>query len=180
MYIPLLLFIQHWFNFITSAIIKSHNWIQVNILYKQTCSQGLHQRNLMIFGTFRNDIRTVVSAIFFILHWPQCIYLVNIPEPVQHKVYALALPFDLRCESGTLFFYITRKFCILKELGVVYYKYQTKPSSKIICGFLAALFRHNKDKFKCVSTEQSTKVPIKCSIFFLNAAWFYWVQILLM
>ena len=28
-------------------------------------------------------------------------YLVNIPEPVQYKIYALALPFDLRCESGT-------------------------------------------------------------------------------
>jgi len=27
-------------------------------------------------------------------------YLVNIPEPVQYKIYALALPYDLRCESG--------------------------------------------------------------------------------
>ena len=25
----------------------------------------------------------------------------NIPEPVQYKIYTLALPFDLRCESGT-------------------------------------------------------------------------------
>jgi len=32
----------------------------------------------------------------------QCVYFVNIPEPVQYKIYALALPFDLRCESGTL------------------------------------------------------------------------------
>ena len=32
----------------------------------------------------------------------QCVYLVNIPEPVQYKIYALALSFDLRCESGTL------------------------------------------------------------------------------
>ena len=30
----------------------------------------------------------------------QCVYLVNIPEPVQYKIYAPALPFDLRCESG--------------------------------------------------------------------------------
>ena len=30
-----------------------------------------------------------------------CIYLVKIPEPVQYKIYALALSFDLRCESGT-------------------------------------------------------------------------------
>ena len=37
-YIPLLLFIQHQFNFITSAIIKSHNRIQANVLCKQTCS----------------------------------------------------------------------------------------------------------------------------------------------
>jgi len=49
----------------------------------------------------------VVSAIFFILHWPQCVYLVNIPEPVQYKIYVLALPFDLRCESGTCYTYIT-------------------------------------------------------------------------
>ena len=34
-------------------------------------------------------------------HLPQCVYLVTIPEPVQYKIYALALPFDLRCESGT-------------------------------------------------------------------------------
>ena len=32
----------------------------------------------------------------------QCIYLVNIPEPVQHHIYAMAFPFDLRCESVTL------------------------------------------------------------------------------
>jgi len=30
-----------------------------------------------------------------------CVYLVNIPAPVQYKIYALALPFDLRCESDT-------------------------------------------------------------------------------
>ena len=29
------------------------------------------------------------------------VYLVNIPEPVQYVIYALAEPFDLRCESGT-------------------------------------------------------------------------------
>ena len=28
----------------------------------------------------------MVSAIFFILHWPQCVYLVNIPEPVQYDI----------------------------------------------------------------------------------------------
>ena len=71
----------------------------------------------MIFGTFRSAVTrythcgqcnilyialtTVVSAIFFILHSPQCVYLVNIPEPVQYEIYALALPIDLRCESGT-------------------------------------------------------------------------------
>jgi len=30
------------------------------------------------------------------------VYLVNNPEPVQYVIYALAVPFDLRCESGTL------------------------------------------------------------------------------
>ena len=30
------------------------------------------------------------------------IYLINIPEPVQYVMYALAVPFDLRCESGTV------------------------------------------------------------------------------
>ena len=33
------------------------------------------------------------------MHWYQCIYLVNIPDPVQYHIYALAIPFDLRCES---------------------------------------------------------------------------------
>ena len=91
-------------QFITSAIIKSHNRIQANILYKQTCSQGLHQRNLMIFETFRNAVTRYThcgQCNIKILHWPQCVYLVNIPEPVQYKIYALALPFDLRCESVT-------------------------------------------------------------------------------
>jgi len=27
-----------------------------------------------------------------------CIYLVNIPEPVQYAIYTLASPFDLRCK----------------------------------------------------------------------------------
>ena len=31
----------------------------------------------------------------------QCVYLVNIPEPVQYQIYALEFPFDLRCESAT-------------------------------------------------------------------------------
>jgi len=42
-------YIEHRLNFITSAIINSHNWIQVNILYKETDSKRLHQRNLIIF-----------------------------------------------------------------------------------------------------------------------------------
>ena len=28
-------------------------------------------------------------------------YLVNIPEPVQYHIYAMAFPFDLRCENVT-------------------------------------------------------------------------------
>ena len=35
-------------------------------------------------------------------HQYQCVYLVNIPEPVQYHIYAMAFPFDLRCESVTL------------------------------------------------------------------------------
>ena len=31
----------------------------------------------------------------------QCVYLVNIPEPVQYHIYAMAFPFDLRCKSAT-------------------------------------------------------------------------------
>ena len=34
-------------------------------------------------------------------HQYQCIYLVNIPEPVQYHIYAMAFPFDLRCQSVT-------------------------------------------------------------------------------
>jgi len=49
----------------------------------------------MIFGTFKNAVMRYTHC------GPQWVYLVNIPEPVQYKIYALALPFDLRCESGT-------------------------------------------------------------------------------
>jgi len=42
-----------------------------------------------------------MNAVTRYTHCGQCKYLVNIPEPVQYKIYALALPFDLRCESGT-------------------------------------------------------------------------------
>ena len=34
-------------------------------------------------------------------NWCQCIYLINIPEPVQYHIYAMAFPFNLRCESVT-------------------------------------------------------------------------------
>ena len=43
---------------------------------------------------FYFDIRTLKCAI-------SCIYLVNIPEPVQYDIYTLDFPFDLRCESVT-------------------------------------------------------------------------------
>ena len=36
------------------------------------------------------------------MHWYKFIYLINIPEPVQYHIYAMAFPFDLRCESVTL------------------------------------------------------------------------------
>ena len=112
-YIPLLLFIQHWFNFITSAIIKSHNRILANILCKHSV-KGASKES----GTFRNAVTRythygqcnvfyIALTTVFILPWPQCVYLVNIPEPVQYKIYALALPFDLRCESGTYAVYTT-------------------------------------------------------------------------
>ena len=31
-------------------------------------------------------------------------YIINIPEPVQYHIYAMAFPFDLRCESVTLLY----------------------------------------------------------------------------
>ena len=34
-------------------------------------------------------------------HWYQCIYLVNIPEPVQYYIYVMAFSFDLKCKSVT-------------------------------------------------------------------------------
>ena len=37
-------------------------------------------------------------------HQYQYVYLVNIPEPVQYHIYAIAFPFDLRCESVTYLF----------------------------------------------------------------------------
>ena len=40
-------------------------------------------------------------------HCYQCVYVVNIPEPVQYHIYAMAFPFDLRCESDTyIYIYI--------------------------------------------------------------------------
>ena len=44
------------------------------------------------------------------MHWYQCVYLVNIPEPVQYDICAVAFPFDLRFESVTYVF--------------IYYKWQ--------------------------------------------------------
>ena len=32
-------------------------------------------------------------------HWYQCIYVIDIPKPVQYDIYAMAFSFDLRCES---------------------------------------------------------------------------------
>ena len=46
-------------------------------------------------------------------------YNVNIPEPVQYKIYALALPFDLRCESGT-YIYIYIYIYILMQVMVLH------------------------------------------------------------
>ena len=34
-------------------------------------------------------------------HRYRCVYLVNISEPVQYHIYAMAFPFDLRCQSVT-------------------------------------------------------------------------------
>jgi len=86
--ILLLLLSEHWFNFIISAIIKSHNQIWANIIYKETHSKGLHRRNLKIFRTFRNVVTRPVNRI-------------NALELVHYVIYTLAIPFDLRCESGT-------------------------------------------------------------------------------
>ena len=36
-----------------------------------------------------------------------CVYLVNIPETVHYVIYALAVPFDLKCEGGTCYTYTT-------------------------------------------------------------------------
>ena len=72
-------------QFITSAIIKSHNQIQANILYKETDRKWLHQRNLIILGLLGmvlRDMCTDNSTIIFIL---LCVYVVNIPEPVQYN-----------------------------------------------------------------------------------------------
>ena len=58
--VPMVLYICYTYTTDSSALpdiyAQSSNRIQANILYKQTCSQGLHQRNLMIFGTFRNAV----------------------------------------------------------------------------------------------------------------------------
>ena len=45
-----------------------------------------------------NEIYTLLSV---------RVYLINIPEPVQHHIYAMAFPFDLRCESVTCCFIYT-------------------------------------------------------------------------
>ena len=45
-------------------------------------------------------------------------YLVNIPEPVYYTIYALAVPFDLRCESGKymLQLLIDSEWCIQNDI----------------------------------------------------------------
>ena len=44
-------------------------------------------------------INSLVNVIYALVS--MYIYLVNIPEPVQYHIYALAFPFDLRRESVT-------------------------------------------------------------------------------
>ena len=68
----------------------------------------------------------------------QQIYLFNIAEPVQYKIYALALPFDLRCESGTLqvieykIMYFA-KCCVCLETMLEYYDKLLKELIKDKC-----------------------------------------------
>ena len=57
-------------------------------------------------------IRTDISD----THRYQCIYLINIPEPVQYHIYALTFPFDLRYKSVT-YCYI-RKYLYIHTFNV--------------------------------------------------------------
>ena len=47
------------------------------------------------------------------MHWYQRMYLVNIPEPVQYQIYAMAFLFDLRCESVT---YVDATMAFMKTI----------------------------------------------------------------
>ena len=68
--------------------------LRLTFYNKETDSKGLYQSNLIILRTFRNGVMRYAQL--------SVVYLINNPEPVQYVIYALAVPFDLRCESGTL------------------------------------------------------------------------------
>ena len=48
-----------------------------------------------------NSLRDLWNVLTRYTHWYQWVYLINIPEPVQYHIYAMAFRFDLRCESIT-------------------------------------------------------------------------------
>ena len=71
--------------------------------------------------------------------------VVNIPEPVQYKIYALALPFDLRCESGTCFEITCFSYEIIcfRKIFIRFDKSRNKASNqqKLYINYLTWLWR---------------------------------------
>ena len=56
-----------------------------------------------------NGLRDLWNVVTRYKHWYQCVYLINIPEPLQYHIYAMAFLFDIRCESVTCISYNTGK-----------------------------------------------------------------------
>ena len=68
----------------------------------------------------------IFSGLIRETHWYRCIYLINIPEPVQYHIYALAFSFDLRLKVLHVY------MCIYIYIYIYIYTY---PGNYIYTGY---------------------------------------------
>ena len=71
--------------------------IQLVHIYKEWMFRQMHQSVV----TISSNLLTRYMYCY------QCVYLINIPQPVQYRKYTLEFCFDLRCESVICTFVIT-------------------------------------------------------------------------
>ena len=96
-------------------------------------------------------------------HRYQCIYLINIPEPMQYHIYAMAFPFDLRCESVTCYSYITSR----SRISLLLHEIKGDPTVKLV-----ELHIRDEDDFfvSIVKLDKKAQVVLNQSAMLLASA----------